>query len=67
MSDVKLSKQHPQARPEEGSRHGEFDVKFGRIGASAPFGKSNFPMPVDRLYYEHPEPAPPRILDEERH
>lgn len=39
----------------------------GLIGASAPFGRSDFPLPVENLYYEHPEPAPERILEDERH
>lgn len=39
----------------------------GIIGASAPFGRSDFPLPVKNIYYEHPEPAPVRILEDERH
>lgn len=43
---------------------GEFTS--GSVGASAPFGRSDFPLPVKDIYYEHPEANPPRILDEER-
>ncbi|WP_100445053.1 hypothetical protein [Glycomyces xiaoerkulensis] len=38
----------------------------GRIGAAAPFGRSDFPLPLQQIHYSHPEPAPERILEEER-
>ncbi len=44
---------------------GEFTS--GVMGASAPFGRSNFPLPINEIHYEHPEAAPERLLDDERH
>ncbi|MCH7232080.1 hypothetical protein L0U85_14625 [Glycomyces sp. L485] len=44
---------------------GEFTS--GHIGATAPFGNTGFPLPVKDIHYEHDEPAPPRILEDERH
>ncbi|WP_026931579.1 hypothetical protein [Glycomyces tenuis] len=44
---------------------GEFTS--GTIGASAPFGRSDFPLPIGSIHYEHPESIPQRILEDERH
>ena len=38
----------------------------GIIGASAPFGRSDFPLPIESIHYEHPEPVPVRVLEDER-
>lgn len=44
---------------------GEFTS--GVMGASAPFDKSNLPLPVKQIHYEHSGPVEQRILEEERH
>ena len=43
------------------------EITSGRMGASAPFGRSAFPLPLDQIHYEHPEPVGERVLDDERH
>ena len=44
---------------------GEFTA--GIMGGPSPFGKSNFPLPLKAIHYEHSEPVPERVLDDERH
>ncbi|GAB3996377.1 hypothetical protein GCM10029992_16320 [Glycomyces albus] len=63
MSELQL----PEETNGPKAAHDEFDVKFGLIGASAPFGRSDFPLPVKSIHYEHPGPVPERVLEEERH
>ncbi len=78
-SDVKIADpgehQDPQSSSELAIRSREVkpghlpvsEFASGIIGASAPFGRSDFPLPVTSIHYEHPGPVPERILEDERH
>ncbi len=73
MTDVKKADQ--QANKDVKTRNrtvkpGHLEVAeftSGTIGAASPFGRSNFPLPTEAIHYEHPEPVPTRILEDERH
>ncbi|GAB3647801.1 hypothetical protein [Glycomyces tarimensis] len=73
MTDVKLAKKQAKKDAETRSRTvkpghleiGEFTS--GHIGASSPFGRSDFPLPVSAIEFEPTEPVSERVLDEERH
>jgi hypothetical protein len=43
---------------------GEFTS--GHIGASSPFGTATFPLPARTIYFEHSQPQPVRVLEDER-
>lgn len=72
MSDVKQADKQAKKEVKTRSRAvkpghvevGEFTS--GIIGASAPFGRSDFPLRPGSFHYEHPETNGPRILEEER-
>ncbi|HEU5128694.1 MAG TPA: hypothetical protein VFU12_11955 [Glycomyces sp.] len=73
MSDVQKAGEQAATSPKTRNRPvkpghleiGEFTS--GVMGASSPFGRSHFPLPVSQIHYEHPETVPERLLDDERH
>jgi hypothetical protein len=70
MSDAKLPEKQtqPRSRTVKPGHLAVSEFAAGRIGASAPFGDSvGVPMPLKKVVFEPTDPAPARILEDERH